>query len=171
MKCAITGHTKGIGKALFDYFSGKGEVVGFSRTIGYDISKEIDRYKIVNLSDDCDIFINNAYSDLTPNSQLELLRSIHEKWRDQEKIIINISSRFTDSNHVYSVSKKAIDNYCSNAIRDKVYIINIKPGLTDTLRVRDMQGSKMSVHQIVEVLEFILLKRNQFRIHNITFGL
>ena len=36
MKIAITGHTKGIGKAIADLYP---NVIGFSRSNGYDISK------------------------------------------------------------------------------------------------------------------------------------
>ena len=35
MKIAITGHTKGIGKAIADLYP---NVIGFSRSKGYDIS-------------------------------------------------------------------------------------------------------------------------------------
>lgn len=63
MKIAITGHTTGLGKFLFDYYTSQNhEVIGFSRTNGYDINTDID--KIVNESKDVDLFINNAYSGI-----------------------------------------------------------------------------------------------------------
>ena len=42
MKIAITGHTKGIGKALYDNLSQQHEVEGYSRSNGFDISNNID---------------------------------------------------------------------------------------------------------------------------------
>ena len=64
MKIAITGHTKGIGKACADVFS-EHEVIGFSRSNGFDI-QAIE--PILDSSNDCDVFINNAsvsYTHLT----------------------------------------------------------------------------------------------------------
>ena len=59
MKCVITGHTSGTGKALYNYFQQLGwNVVGMSRSNGYDISKDQD--KIVQDAKDCDLFVNNA---------------------------------------------------------------------------------------------------------------
>lgn len=75
MKCIVTGHTSGIGKSIYDHFLSKGwEVIGMSRTNGYDIS--VDQNKIINESTGCDIFVNCAYSD---SAQLELLNALHDK--------------------------------------------------------------------------------------------
>lgn len=74
MKVAITGHTTGIGKQLFDYFSRKNaEVVGMSRSNGYDLETSVDQ--IIENAKDCDIFINNAYRD---DKQLELLNGLYK---------------------------------------------------------------------------------------------
>ena len=44
MKCIITGHTAGVGKAMYEHFQAKGwEVIGMSRANGYDISIEQTR--------------------------------------------------------------------------------------------------------------------------------
>ena len=61
MKIALTGHTKGLGKRLFDSLSEKYETIGFSRSNGYDIKSPVDRKKIIKESKDCDIFINNVH--------------------------------------------------------------------------------------------------------------
>ena len=43
-KIAITGHTKGIGKAIADLYSKKNyEVIGLSRSNGYDMSSDQDK--------------------------------------------------------------------------------------------------------------------------------
>jgi hypothetical protein len=63
MKIAITGHTKGLGKFLYDYYSDSGhQVIGFSKSTGYDINTDID--KIIDESKNVDLFINNAYSGI-----------------------------------------------------------------------------------------------------------
>jgi hypothetical protein len=74
MKVAITGHTSGIGKELYKYFSKKNaEVIGMSRSNGYDLETSVDR--IIENAKDCDIFINNAYRD---DKQLELLNGLYK---------------------------------------------------------------------------------------------
>ena len=58
MKIGITGHTKGIGKKISDYFlKNNHEVIGFSRSSGYDISKESDRKRIIAQINFLDIFL------------------------------------------------------------------------------------------------------------------
>ncbi len=75
MKCVVTGHTSGIGKAVYHHFLAKGWAVqGMSRSNGYDINKDQD--KIINESEGCDIFVNCAYSG---NAQIELLEKLFEK--------------------------------------------------------------------------------------------
>jgi hypothetical protein len=86
MKIAITGHTSGIGKALFDYFFSY-TPMGFSRSNGYNINHIENRKKIINQCADCDVFINNAYSNGI-NSQLYLLQEMHSAWVGKEKLII-----------------------------------------------------------------------------------
>ena len=74
MKVAITGHTSGIGKELYKYFSKKNaEVIGMGRSNGYDLETSVDR--IIENAKDCDIFINNAYRD---DKQLELLNGLYK---------------------------------------------------------------------------------------------
>lgn len=61
MKCVITGHTSGLGKALYDHFENKGwEVIGYSRSNGYPLPESLDT--IVNNTHDVDLFINNSYA-------------------------------------------------------------------------------------------------------------
>ena len=94
MKIAVTGHTSGIGKAVYEKLSPN--CLGFSRSNGYDISKKEDRLKIIEKSLDCDIFINNAYSG--DFSQTNLLFDIWNEWNHLDKKIINIGSDITDYN-------------------------------------------------------------------------
>jgi hypothetical protein len=61
MKIAITGHTSGIGKALYDYYSINNEVIGFSRSNGYNLPNSLQ--DVIRESKGCDLFINNCYAD------------------------------------------------------------------------------------------------------------
>lgn len=93
MKYAITGHTSGIGLCVFNKLTPC--VVGFSRTNGYDITAKKDIIRILEESDKCDVFINNAYADF---GQSNLLLEAFKKWKDTEKTIINVGSHIAENN-------------------------------------------------------------------------
>lgn len=113
MKYAITGHSKNIGKHLFDLLSPN--AIGFSRSNGYDITKREDRKRIIKNSKNCDVFINNAPADF---GQSELCLELWKEWKDLDKVIINVGSRIAEStiilkeNHLhllnYSMHKKTL---------------------------------------------------------------
>jgi hypothetical protein len=170
MKIAVTGHSRGIGKHIFDYFQSRHNVVGFSKSTGHDISKLSGRSEIIKQSVDADIFVNNAYNNYD-DSQLELLKSMVSQWDNTNKMIINVSSRYTQDNNAYCQSKIDLDKFCEDYIHNSLYIMNLKPGLTDTDRVSNIQSSnKMSTNDVTNVIDFAINNRNNFRIHNITFG-
>jgi NAD(P)-dependent dehydrogenase (short-subunit alcohol dehydrogenase family) len=85
---AIVGHTRGIGKAIADLYRDKGfEVTGFSRSNGYDISKEQE--KIADAVRNCDLIVINAHAG---RSQLELLKNIYSRYHNKNKRIAVITS-------------------------------------------------------------------------------
>jgi len=90
MKIAISGHTKGLGKILYENFSSKYETIGFSRTTGHDIKSPFDRKDIVKQCKDVDIFINNVHNYY---HQSDILFELHKAWSGQKKLIINIGSK------------------------------------------------------------------------------
>lgn len=75
-KIVITGHTQGVGKAIYDKFKEIScrEIVGMSRSNGYDIDKDFDR--IVEEASGAELFINNAYRD---SQQLKLFHALKNK--------------------------------------------------------------------------------------------
>lgn len=170
-KVSITGHTKGIGLAIANYFLNNGYLVtGFSKSNGYDITNTSIRQQIVKESNDAVIFVNNAYNNFD-NSQLEILENIYKDWEGQDKIIINISSRFTNGDNDYSQSKQKLDQFCEQKIYNRLpYLINLKPGLTNTLRVESIEGNRMEVNDVVNVLDYILSHKKNIRFTTISFG-
>lgn len=166
MKIAITGHTQGLGQAFFNYFQSH-TVIGFSRSNGYNIVYPNDRNKILNEIKDVDVFINNAYNNFD-DSQLKLLMDVYDIWKGTDKTIINISSRYTNGSKKYCKDKEQQDLFCRSKEFTLPYVINLKPGLTDTNRVKHIQGDKLSVDDVVDVLDFVL--NSKFKIHSITFG-
>jgi hypothetical protein len=73
MKIVITGHTRGLGKAMYEHFISdpKNTVVGLSKSQGTDISNSIDQ--ICEIANGCDIFINNAYAGQAQNKLVKML--------------------------------------------------------------------------------------------------
>ena len=92
-KIAITGHTKGIGKSLLSRLSETYDVIGFSRSNGYDISKETDILRIIDESRDCEIFINNAYHYDQQTKIADIWNATHH---GQDHFIINVSTLASD---------------------------------------------------------------------------
>ena len=141
MKVAITGHTRGIGKALAELYP---EHMGFSRSNGYDITVDDNLGKIITQSLDCDVFINNAYSG---NAQTKLFNMMFEQWKhDVSKTILNVvsgaqydvSESLDDPDYKdYVQDKRELANIsCPGSIYDKkCRIINVSPGYVATDRV------------------------------------
>jgi NADP-dependent 3-hydroxy acid dehydrogenase YdfG len=132
MKISITGHTAGLGLGLFNYYTAKGhEVIGFSRTNGYDLAEDNNIIRIVKESTDCDVFINNAFHEFAQVKLLYFLNLIWEK--DTTKTHVVIGSIAGDGvDHFfkpYAIAKGAVDKTVSQLqVNAKYRLINIRPG-------------------------------------------
>lgn len=183
----ITGHTKGIGKAFADYFASKGyEIVGFSRSNGYDINTEEGRSRVVDEAKDFDIFINNAYDFKTDQpGQTHLLYAITKIWMDKDKLLINLSSiggDFPNPKIPYNMNKHRQDTHLKSVshVTKKLRTINIKPFWTSTEWVNSgwpnvawgsynyPDVSKIEVDDLIKTLDFILENSNRMRITEIS---
>jgi hypothetical protein len=92
MKIAITGHTAGIGKKLYERLHP--DAIGFSLSTGYDIINTNDRKRIIVESKDCNVFINNAPASF---GQTLLFLELFQEWKnDPTKTIINVGSRIAE---------------------------------------------------------------------------
>jgi len=140
-RVAITGHTRGLGAALFERFSVSDMVVGLSRSNGFDIRK-IDN--IIERIAECDVFINNAYDRY---SQVDLLYAVYDMWKDKDKKIINIGSLSSigvrDYLQPYAIHKKALheahmqiahqQNKCKSYIFNIGYITDNQTDVADLI--------------------------------------
>ena len=89
---ALTGHTSGIGKCMYERLSSS--VIGFSLSNGYDITVKSNRQRIINESKDCDVFINNAPAGFF---QTLLFLELFQEWKNNpNKTIINVGSRIAE---------------------------------------------------------------------------
>lgn len=89
-KVAITGHSSGIGKGLYDYFTELGcTVTGFDKNNGFDISDKEVVDHLIDITKDYDLFINNAYHHY---AQEFIAKLWHQQHQQESHYIINISS-------------------------------------------------------------------------------
>ena len=169
MKIAITGHTKGLGKALESLLGDNHQVVGFSRSNGYNLA---DVSKIVDNAAHCDVFINNAYHEYY---QCDLLLKMFQLWKDDEtKQIVSIGSTVTDYPRIereldhmpwpYRDHKIGLQRLFRNLIKQphKCKMLLVSPGAIDTDMIAHLPGIKMSpvavADIIVKTLEYPLIK-------------
>lgn len=103
MKIAITGHTSGLGQALYNHFSKNHEVIGLSRSNGYDIVTSTDC--IINAVRGFDLFINNAHAG---HCQGTLIKNLYDKI----PIITSgsMAADYAQTNNPYFRDKKVIES-------------------------------------------------------------
>ena len=175
MKIALTGHSKGIGAAVFKDLTDKNyEVFGYSRSNGWDI-KNTDRVADEIAVTDC--FINNAHSFQYGWAQTELLRKIWLLWKDDpSKTIITISSYSTEftqrQDQPYAIHKHALDQTVKQLRASATYphMVNIRPSWVDVPRVAGYNYPKIDTQAIVDVINFILDNNASFRVYDISLG-
>lgn len=157
-RVSITGHTKGIGKSVADNLKNDYEVLGFSRSTGYNITKPVDRNRIFEESQTCDIFINNAFCR---DAQLELFTLFYDAWHnDSSKTIININSlaRLGAINSLYKDMKCNLHNKWLTVLHSaerKCKIINLSPGFVDTEMINTLNVPESIVMQPEEFADFV----------------
>lgn len=120
MEIVITGHTSGLGKALFDHYSLKHSVKGLSRSNGYDITK--DQEKILQEIQGSDLFINCAYNG---QAQEQLLLSSVNKVSNI--VVIGTTMQTIDEflNFPYIADKRQLAEQCRQLSIDPTVNTNI----------------------------------------------
>ena len=155
-KYAITGHTSGIGQALFNKLSPN--CIGFSRSTGHDITDRNNRLDIINESAECNIFINNAHAKY---GQVELLYDMYNAWKDEDKIIVNIGSNTTSGIKTkpweYSAQKASLDKASEQLsfLNSKCKVMNLKFGFIATKRIIENYNPDSAISED-DVVIFIL---------------
>ena len=159
MKIAITGHSKGIGKACYDVLSKDHDVIGFSRSNGFNINQP---RKIFIASVNCDVFINNAHDGF---HQVEMLNMMFKAWQHKQgKHIINIgvdTVPYTDWQVVYRqypIEKMALHaqaELLQNESRS-CKITTLALGYVDTEFNKDYNGAKLSYDNIIDNVKWIV---------------
>lgn len=152
---AITGHTSGIGKAIYERLLLDGhEVVGFSRSCGFDIEQPDE---IIDAMCTFDAFVNNAHSSY---AQVNLLQRLYPLWRDLDKTIICIGSNASESTgrlHPYGTEKAALDHACDQlAPLGRCRVSNLRLGYVDTPRVAAVRAPKLDTKIVADAVSWLL---------------
>lgn len=163
-KIAITGHTSGIGKALYEYFTVQGcDVRGFSRSNGYNFPEA--EGKALKEIVECDVFINNGFPVKT---QCNLLTGVFKEWQFHKKTIVNIGShttsydrstphpRFSDE---YHRDKKELDRICKEFRLQpmKCKLILLRPSFIKTEKVPEDSAIKyISLEGFCGLVDFVI---------------
>lgn len=155
MKCLVTGHTRGIGKHIYECLLKHGhEVEGVSKSNGYDIETSYDI--IINKAKTVDLFVNNAY---VKDYQYRFLNDLN----NSVKNIVTIGSSAGYYNVIDSVKQEYIINksklihlnrrlvYTSNS---NLLLLNV--GLTENAST----DFGCSFEDITDMLMFWLSKPN-----------
>jgi hypothetical protein len=146
MKIAITGHTSGLGLAFYNHFSKENEVIGLSRSNGYDITKDQDR--IIDTVKDCELFFNNAYSGIY---QAVLLSKLY-----QDISIITSGSMAADysqsKNSYYQNKKKIEDVHKLFVKKGKKPLLLLKMGYLENYQDRP----SIRYQEVINAVEFWL---------------
>ena len=172
-KVLLTGHTSGIGSAIFNLLSEKNvHVEGISRSNGFDLETNFDKVLSAVVEKDPDIFINNVY---VPEKQTHLLKSVYQKWKIRDKLVINICSvaslipsEHRDYHMQYAKDKRDQRTFCaeesfrySKEAFDMINcgLININCDYVDTkfkTRHDKRRFPNLSISEVAEVVWFTI---------------
>jgi len=176
MKAVITGHTSGIGKAVYELLEGAGfNVVGLSRSNGYNI-QEADKVVRKVISEDPDIFINNAYH---LKSQTDILKKTYQEFKFQDKLIVNICSvaalipkTHEDYGMEYASDKRAQRKFCEevnfeyskkdfNKVKCKLTNLNFDYVKTNFKSKHDKRKyPNLSPQDVANIIFFVIINKN-----------
>lgn len=134
MIISLTGHTKGLGKEMFDTLTKQYEVRGLSRSNGWNIK---DSDKIIDEIKNTDVFINNAYYK---DYQSELFIKLFNIWKYTNKFIININSSIV-------IDKNSDSEYYHNKVKFKAVVDKLIAETDDkTVKVMNLYPSTLSTN-------------------------
>lgn len=107
----VTGHTRGIGKAIFDLYKSKNYFCyGVSKSAGLDVDKDCDA--IVQQMANFKYIVLNAYAK---DSQLKMLKAIIDLYKNDEKHVAVITSTSgTQAGMDSSLKQQEYNWYCKN---------------------------------------------------------
>ena len=169
MKIGITGHSDGIGNDIYVNLIKEYDVIGMSRSNGFDIK---NTNEIIEQLANCDIFINNAYEK---NYQSRLFELVFDKWKFLPKTIINMVSscvyHASDWNLEYANNKKELKNISLDKIinnrNKKVRVINLYPSTLSTHKQFEDLNKLDTIH-IAKIINWLIKQPQEIEIREMS---
>lgn len=167
----ITGHTRGIGKSIFDLYKSKNYLChGVAKSTGLDIDKDCDT--IVEQMLNFDKIVLNAYDK---DSQLKMLKRIVDRYQEHKKQVVVITSTSgTEAGMDSSLKQQEYNWYCKNKKELIQYIEKIQQDLFDKpLKIYDVcpdtvdtdmskglweEHPKLRADEVAECVDMVLSK-------------
>lgn len=167
-RVAVTGHTSGIGKEIYEYCQFHGALVkGYSRSNGFDL-KEREGDIVINqlLRDDPDVVFNHAWY---PRAQNKILKILHTQWKDKEKVIINTGSAtcyYSIGASIYEKDKAELRDYCiakatDYPFKNKCRLHNVSMGWTNSKILDGVEDGEYFIDPYEAALVLINLAQPQ----------
>ena len=175
---AIIGHTRGIGRAIAELYRDKRyRVIGMSRSNGYDMTA--DQEKILDAVRDCDLIVINAHAG---RSQLNLLKSMYERYHDHRKKVAVITSTsgtlegrdedFTDADYQqYCDDKQELIGYIKELQQDllprPMSVYDVCPDVVDTDMTKGLWTTlpKLETKEVAQAVSYCF--ESKFNINRI----
>jgi hypothetical protein len=159
MKIAVTGHTFGLGAEFVDFYRTKGhEVIGFSRSNGFDLRDWSKMHQMIDQLEDVELFISNAKPDFV---QTLILYNLIPRWANTTKQIVSIGSQIINTTLDKSVDI-GINLYKTqkHSLQHAFYQLNRKYPTTDSILIHP--GHLYDYHNVdrVKVQNWILKFEN-----------
>lgn len=115
LQVCVTGHTSGLGKAIYNFYSQHHRVIGVSTSNGYDLRDWSVMQKVVDITANYDLIFSNAKPDFFQTEFLyELAKSnnFYSKVVSIGSMIINtdVGSNFDIGINLYKTQKLALQN-------------------------------------------------------------
>ena len=157
MKILISGHSRGIGLSIAEYFTKLGhEVAGYSRSNSKDLAQVGMRNQFVFDSITSDIVVLNANIGF---DSVNLLYQVCQVFRGQPgKTVVVIGSQSTETTknfpHQYQIEKLSLESAAQQLQNVPGYptIIVVRPGYVDTRTVAHVANlAKMSPDSVAEI--------------------
>ena len=165
MKIAISGTSGGFGKYAKEQWEGSNEVVRVN------LRDSIE--DIVNVVEDCDVFLNHAYSkDI---KQSDVFYEVFNLWVNQPKTIINFGTSAILEDGAFSpkyvTNKKHLITLAQTLNQSnphkKVRVVNFNPGTLENNKMFGNDFNKLKFKELFEIVDFILNLDNSIEISDI----
>ena len=177
MKILLSGHTRGIGLAIYDHFTNLNyKVAGYSRANSLDLLDTSNRAKFISESITADVIILNAHLGYENVNLFYMLCKL--LYKQVQKTIIVLGSHSTETTksfvHPYQIEKLALEEAARQVQSLPGYptIVIVRPGYVDTQSVSHVKGQqKMATSSVATLIEHIINSNaeNDFKILNILF--